>query len=45
VLQRRLPYAKNQAERALEGAKPDSREWLKAKDILAHIANLEKLKG
>lgn len=45
VLQRRLPYARNQAQRALEGAVPDSREWLKAQDILAHIANLEKLKG
>jgi len=42
VLQRRLPYAKAQAETALQGFETGSSEWLKAKDILTHIANLEQ---
>lgn len=43
VLQRRLPYAKAQAEAALKGFDTGSREWIKAKDILNHINNLEQL--
>lgn len=43
VLQRRLPYAKAQAEAALSGFETGSREWIKAKDILNHINNLEQL--
>lgn len=42
LLQRRLPYARAQAERALELSRPNSREWIKAKDILSYIENLER---
>ncbi len=42
VLQRQVPYAKNQAESVLKNAKPGSREWLKAKDILAHIETIDE---
>ena len=42
VLQRRLPYAKAQAEAALKGFPTGSREWLQTKDVLTHIANLEQ---
>ncbi|MCB1562932.1 MAG: M48 family metalloprotease [Alphaproteobacteria bacterium] len=42
TLQRRLPYARQQAESALSGLKEGSREWLEAKDLLAHIENLER---
>lgn len=43
VLQRRLPYARAQAEAALSGFDTGSREWIKTKDILNHINNLEQL--
>ena len=42
VLQRRLPYAKAQAETALKGFRTGSAEWVKAKDVLNHIALLER---
>ncbi len=42
VLQRRLPYAKAQAENALKGFRVGSPEWIKTKDVLSHIANLEQ---
>lgn len=45
VLQRRLPYAKAQANAALKGFKTGSREWIQTKDVLTHIANLERLGG
>lgn len=45
VLQRRLPYAKSQAETALKGFKVGSPEWLRTKDILTHIENLERLEN
>ncbi|GJL85824.1 MAG: peptidase M48 [Micavibrio sp.] len=41
VLQGNLPYAKHQAEAALKNIKKGSREWLQARDILAHIENVE----
>lgn len=41
VLQGRLPYAKAQAEAALKGFRTGSAEWIQAKDVLSHIANLE----
>jgi len=41
VLQRRLPYAKAQAEVALKGFRAGSPEWIKTKDVLSHITNLE----
>jgi len=43
VLQRRLPYAKVQAETALKGFRVGTPEWIKTKDVLTHIANLEQL--
>lgn len=43
VLQRRLPYARAQAEGALKGLEKGSREWLQAEDILSQIENLERL--
>ena len=43
LLQQRLPYAKAQAEAALAEFDTGSREWIKAKDILNHINNLEQL--
>ena len=43
VLQNRLPYAKAQAEGALQGFKTGSAEWLRTKDVLNHIANLERI--
>ena len=43
VLQNRLPYAKAQAEGALEGFETGSAEWLRTKDVLNHIANLERI--
>lgn len=45
VLQRRLPYAKSQAQKVLDQSKPGGRTWLKAKDVLTHIETLEKLQG
>lgn len=45
TLQRRLPYAKSQAEAVLENSKKGDREWIKAKDLLAHIENLERLEN
>ena len=45
VLQRRLPYAKAQAEAALKGFETGSPEWIKTKDVLTHIANLQQLKN
>jgi predicted Zn-dependent protease len=41
LLQNRLPYAKAQAEAALKGLQVGSSEWIRAKDVLNHIANLE----
>ncbi len=45
VLQRRLPYAKAQAENALKGFRVGSPEWIKTKDVLSHITNLEAQKN
>ena len=45
VLQGRLPYAKAQAEAALKGFRTGSAEWIQAKDVLSHIANLERLQN
>ena len=42
VLQRRLPYAKQQAETALKGFEKGSRDWIKARDILVYIEDAEK---
>lgn len=42
ILQRQVPYAKSQAESVLKNAPANSREWLKAKDILAHIETIDK---
>ena len=41
ILQRKVPYAKRLAKNALENFKPKSREWIKAKDLLAYIEALE----
>jgi len=41
ILQGRLPYAKQLAETVLKNVENGSREWLQAKDILAHIENVE----
>lgn len=41
VLQRQIPYARNQAESVLKNAPANSREWLKARDILAHIETID----
>lgn len=41
VLQRQIPYARNQAESVLKNAPSGSREWLKAKDVLAHIETID----
>ncbi|MEM7650843.1 MAG: M48 family metalloprotease [Pseudomonadota bacterium] len=43
VLQRRYPYAKAQAESALQGFQTGSTEWIKTKDVLTHIANIERM--
>jgi len=40
LLQRRFSYAKMQANAALQSFPENSREWLKAKDILAYIETL-----
>lgn len=45
VLQRRLPYAKAQAEAALKGFETGSPEWIRTKDVLTHIANLQRLEN
>lgn len=37
LLQRRIPYARAQAEAALETLPEGSREWIKARDILTYI--------
>ena len=42
VLQRKLPYAKRQAEAVLAEAAKDSREWIQARDILGQIELLEQ---
>ncbi len=41
VLQRQIPYARNQAKSVLKNAPENSREWLKAKDVLAHIETID----
>jgi predicted Zn-dependent protease len=41
VLQRQIPYARNQAQSVLKNTKQGSREWIKAKDILAHIETID----
>ena len=46
LLQRKTKYARQQAETALKGLKENSREWLRAKDILNHIEqNTKEKKG
>ncbi len=42
LLQRKFPYAKSQAEAALQKLPQGSRDWLKAKDVLAYIENNKK---
>ncbi|MCB9982763.1 MAG: M48 family metallopeptidase [Rhodospirillales bacterium] len=42
LLQQRLPYAKAQAESALQGFKAGSPEWIKTKDVLNQIALMEQ---
>ena len=41
VLQNRLPYAKVQAQAALNSFEVGSREWIRSKDVLTHITNLQ----
>ena len=43
LLQRKLPYAKAQAEAALRTLPENSREWIKARDILAYVETQEPL--
>lgn len=45
TLQGRLPYAKAQAEAALKGLETGSPEWIRAKDLLSYITNLEQLRN
>lgn len=42
LLQRKFPYAKSQAEAALQVLPEGSRDWLKAKDVLTYIENTDK---
>lgn len=42
VLQRRLPYAKQLTQTALESLEEGSREWIQAKDLLNHIENINR---
>jgi len=42
LLQRRYPYAKQQAEMALQGLKEDSPAWYKARDVLSFIETVKK---
>lgn len=42
VLQRKLPYAKRQAEAVLAESAKDSREWIHARDIIGQIELLEQ---
>ena len=42
ILQRQIPYAKSQAQSVLKNAKQGSREWRKAKDILAHAETINE---
>lgn len=42
VLQRRIPYAKRQAETVLVKSEKDSRAWRKAQDVLNHIETLKR---
>lgn len=41
TLQRKIPYARSQAESVLKDSKQGSREWLKAKDILANLDTIK----
>jgi predicted Zn-dependent protease len=41
LLQRQIPYAKSQAQSVLKNAKQGSREWRKARDILAHAETID----
>ncbi len=41
ILQRQIPYAKSQAQSVLKNAKQGSREWRKARDILAHAETID----
>ena len=42
VLQQNFDYARKQAEGVVNSAKPESREWKKAKDVLSYIKSHEK---
>lgn len=42
VLQREFPYAKAQVEAAMKDIKKDTPEWIRAKDLLAHIEHVQK---
>ncbi len=42
LLLRKIPYAKRQAEAALLGLEENSRDWIKARDILSYIETLGK---
>lgn len=42
VLTRRLPYARMQAAHVLQASEQGSKTWLRAKDILTHVENLER---
>ncbi len=43
VLQRRIPYAKAQAQAVLASASPESSQYLRAKDLLTYIETLKPL--